>query len=263
MAVNLKWRAALAWPCIRSQFPYAQTLAGWPAELDDAQLAAMQWPYGVDDENGQHFTHEMQIAVATACIEGSLPCREEARPVVVSVGVPADSPSVQQCAKDNGGELPEALRQQIEETGWAVPPVHKARWFYLVKAADFSAWLFAQGVEPSAHIAAWFEAHGVHHGQAQPVAPEAVKGWPALVLYRCQIARMPAHQRPAWLPEHVALVAAHIQTEEAVGRGRGAVGRAAAELGLSRQALAALLAQYAAQQVAQPFAGLLPRRVAV
>lgn len=81
-----------------------------------------------------------------------------------------------------------------------------------------------------------------HVGSAPAAAiTEAdVTDWPSLVQYRLVSARLVGSEiqkRPAWSPEHTAILAAKLNQECQAGRGRGAVERLAKELGTSRQAL--------------------------
>lgn len=78
--------------------------------------------------------------------------------------------------------------------------------------------------------------------QAAPAASavieaQGVSDWPSLVRYRSQFASLAAQKRPLWLPEHVALLAGRLNEEHQAGRGRGALGRLASELGAVRSTL--------------------------
>ena len=75
---------------------------------------------------------------------------------------------------------------------------------------------------------------------AVPITANDVNDWPSLVRYRLGTALQVGaeiQKRPAWSSEHVAILAARLQQECREGRGKGALGRLAKELGTSRQAL--------------------------
>lgn len=65
--------------------------------------------------------------------------------------------------------------------------------------------------------------------------------WPSLVRYRKQFADWPVQKRPDWLDSQVAILAARLHEEYEAGRGRGALGRLAGELGVARSTVGELL----------------------
>lgn len=74
-------------------------------------------------------------------------------------------------------------------------------------------------------------------------APEAID-WPSLVRYRLQFVETAVQARPAWLSSHVGVLATRLCRECESGQGRGALGRLAEEIGISRQAAAELLKKH-------------------
>lgn len=87
----------------------------------------------------------------------------------------------------------------------------------------------------------------VADGVAAPAAAitaEDVTDWRTLVLYRMQFAHLEAQKRSAWLPEHVAILAGQLHEEHQTGKGKGALGRLAKDVGTSRQALRELLVRH-------------------
>ena len=136
-----------------------------------------------------------------------------------------------------------------------------------VTPAAVAAWLHAQGQEPSEHVRAWFDAKGVAWPPEQGVAGAAllVNASPAslaagdvhdldtLVRYRLQFKGVPAQQRPAWLPEHVAILRAAINAH-----GRGGKAALAKRLDMSAHGLSDLLKRHpeSVKQQANPWGGL-------
>lgn len=66
------------------------------------------------------------------------------------------------------------------------------------------------------------------------IEAQDVSDWPSLVRYRLQFADVSAQKRPAWMAEHVALLAARLHEEHRSGRAKGAPERLAKELGYKR-----------------------------
>lgn len=89
-----------------------------------------------------------------------------------------------------------------------------------------------------------------------------VSDWPSLVQYRRQFAGLDAQKRPDW-KTHAAIVAARVASEYAQGRGEGAIGRLADEIGITRAGLGGVLKRYgyspAGQKPATAWDGLLNR----
>ncbi|MDR2297822.1 MAG: hypothetical protein LBE30_05715 [Comamonas sp.] len=69
---------------------------------------------------------------------------------------------------------------------------------------------------------------------ASVIEAQDVSDWPSLVRYRQQFADVSAQKRPAWMAEHVALLAARLHEEHRSGRAKGASERLAKELGYKR-----------------------------
>lgn len=85
--------------------------------------------------------------------------------------------------------------------------------------------------------------------QAAPaVEAQDVTDWPSLVRYRGQFASLAAQKRPVWLPGHVEILAARLHEDHQAGRGRGALGRLAGELGAVRSTVGELLKNHGFSQ---------------
>lgn len=107
----------------------------------------------------------------------------------------------------------------------------------------FTLWGWGRAAAPVALPGA------VAGAQAAPAAAAVIEvqdvtDWPSLVLYRLQFASVAAQKRPVWLPGHVAILAARLHEEHQAGRGRGALGRLAGELGSVRSTVGELLKKH-------------------
>lgn len=103
---------------------------GWPREIEPHRLACLQHPEGGNDQSN------INAMLLAACERGGLQCRAFIR--------------------DDYALLRDGSRELIET--WTD---------YSLTAPVFAAWLAAQGLEPSTHIAAWFKALRVN-AQAAP-----------------------------------------------------------------------------------------------
>lgn len=153
--INLKWHKACAVRGIG--FTKEEQAAGWPESFALRRLAILQSPA---DNKMANILHR---ALIDACAAGSLPnapatvrqIAHEQRTVLAPVGF---------ARRNIYGERELDYRTRMV-------PVMKAVEVPAVTAADFAAWLAAQGEAPSEHIAAWFDAVGVP--QAGAIAPSA------------------------------------------------------------------------------------------
>lgn len=260
MAVDMKWRDAMAVRCIAQQFTKEAQQAGWPQMMGPEQLAALQRPYVHDDPQGRRSMHALRAALEVACEEQSLPSEAETRSVVVVSAV-------------NRVWVERRWEGDVHRRDTR-PAQYEDRTFYRIAPADFSVWLAMQEMEPSQHIAAWFKVCGVAatgkeaSAQAAPALQAAdVVDWPSLVRYRQQFSSLAPQKRPSWLDGHVRLLAGQLQAECVAGKSRGALARLGEELGGTRQALEGLLERHGydkqsgkqAQTAANPF-GVARRR---
>ena len=270
MTVNMDWRDAMAVRCIALAFSQDGRGMGWPDAMEPQQLALMQRPYAYDDSQGKRSAAALRDALLEACKGQVIACESETRNVMVSA------------ARDmTPGRFvtnwPDAYTRDGVAYAYTRPAVYEDRTSYRVAAADFAAWLAAQGIEPSRHIAAWLKVQAaalpgamVSESAAPAIEAQDVTDWLSLVRYRQQFASVAAQKRPVWLLSHVDLLADHLRQVCAAGQGRGALGRLGEELGATRQALAGLLEkqQYSkttgekVQPVATPFTGMGARRAA-
>ena len=155
---------------------------GWPETLKHGQLAALQYPYARGEAEKRRLAIARAGDILKACQSGEL--RHTA---MIHIPAPAKQPaplrspfaSAEWQNRDgfSFGGMP--ARIGYRESGTPPKPVTT----YHVTAADFAAWLAAQGEKPSEHIAAWFDAAGVSADAkaatpqpAEPEAPETTEG---------------------------------------------------------------------------------------
>jgi len=142
---------------------------GWPETLKHGQLAALQYPYARGEAEKRRLAIARAGDILKACQSGEL--RHTA---MIHIPAPAKQPaplrspfaSAEWQNRDgfSFGGMP--ARIGYRESGAPPKPVTT----YHVTAADFAAWLAAQGEKPSEHIAAWFDAVGVDR-DTRPIAP--------------------------------------------------------------------------------------------
>lgn len=268
--MNMGWRDAMAVKCIGQAFSAEQRIAGWPDAMEPGQLAVMQRPYGIGDSQGRRSAAVLRDALLEACKGQAIARESETRNVMVSA----------ECVmtpRFGATEWPEAYTRSGVLYAYTRPAVYEERTTYRVAASDFAAWLAAQGMEPSPHIAAWLKVKtaaqtGATASELAAPATEAqdVTDWASLVLYRQRFAGVVAQKRPAWSADHVAVLAEQLRQACTAGQGRGALGRLGEELGATRQALAGLLEkhQYSTttgekeRAAATPFDGMGARKTA-
>lgn len=125
--MSLKWYRA----CTVLGLSGAQKSAGWPQDFDLDSIAKLQYPQCPQDGT------ELIGAMQSDCANGSLKCRTKknlVHPSIVGLSYEA--------------AFKQALRAPVEVTADHVG------------ASDIWVWLQKQGVEPSAHLLAWFEDQG-------------------------------------------------------------------------------------------------------
>ena len=169
---NLKWRDAVA--AAFRYFTREQASAGWPEDMTPAQLAGLQRPHlGSGAPESLRRCQSLASKIVTDCQSGELLSTATTR-----TPQPA-KPPVQQRSRfasdgwlNRDGFMIAGMPARIGYREPGTPP--KPVTTYHVTAADFAAWLAAQGEKPSEHIAAWFDAVGVDR-DTQPIAPPT--GW--------------------------------------------------------------------------------------
>ena len=235
MTVNMDWRDAMAVRCIERVFFEEERAVGWPCCMEPEQLAAMQRPFQHGDRAGKKSMEALWDALSAAIEAGKL----EAATSVVRV-------------QKFDAERTQKNRQWAQERGamgLATAWRYEEQEIKLVAPQAFATWLAVQGMEPSQHIAAWFKVQSVAGAQAAPaIEAQGVTDWSSLVRYRLQFASWAAQKRPAWLLEHVEILAAQLHEEHQAGRGRGALGRLAGELGSVRSTVGELLKKHGFNQ---------------
>lgn len=157
--INLKWHKACA---VRGMgFTKDEQAAGWPESFALERLAILQSP---GDKKMANILHR---ALKDACA-ASLP---SAPTIVRKIGHETKTylETGSFVRRNLDGERERVYRERIV-------PVMKDVKVPAVTAADFAAWLAAQGEKPSEHIAAWFDAVGVDM-DTRPIAPPT--GWQA------------------------------------------------------------------------------------
>lgn len=248
MAVNLKWRDAMADRRIGNCFTPQEREQGWPQRMDLEQLAAMQRPGKGPDAASLKAKNDLLDALYDACETGTLPSVPEVQRVAVTEYDDRELFRPIPLVDDGRGYEGQSM--------YAPPPkvTYEEHTFYLVAAADFAAWLVEQDMLPSGHIAAWFKACGITAGNAlagaataqatEVLAAKDVKDMAALLQYRQQFAQQPEQEREPWHADHVALLAAWLRQEIAEGKARGAITRLQKLVGVRRQTLAELLARH-------------------
>lgn len=270
--LDMNWRDAMAVCAIAGSFTREEQAAGWPVAMQPEQLAAMQRPFLPGDVQGKRLAQALRDALQAACQGQAIACETDVRRVMVRPAVVHVPPRTSMFGRVKN--WPEAYTRDGCAYAYTTPAKYEDRTFYRVTAAAFAAWLSTQGMEPSQHIAAWFKAQGLGAASATAapgvaLAAEDVLTFEALAQYRQHLAgNQKLKTAPPWPARHVALVAERLQQECEQGRERGAVGRIADELCVSRQALFGVLKRHGyrtttGQKVARPaavFGGLGGRK---
>ena len=156
--VNLKWHKACA---VRGlNLTKDERVAGWPESFALARLAILQCP---DDNKMANILHR---ALQDACAANLIP---SAPAIVRKIG------HEKKTYLETGSFVKRNIYgERVLDFRERIVPVMKDVEVPAVTAADFAAWLAAQGEKPSEHVAAWFDAVGVDR-DARPIAPPA--GW--------------------------------------------------------------------------------------
>ena len=128
-------------------------LDGWPHQLHAEAIAALQaWREGDDAESAARAARKADIlqCINDACqfVHVPIPARPDG-----TVALPCEQPS---------------LSVDMSHA----PAIYSSVHVYSIKAADFAAWLTAQGESPSPLVVLWFKAQGVQVAES-PAAPEA------------------------------------------------------------------------------------------
>lgn len=258
MNFDVSWRFALAIPAFYETARPSARRQGWPAVLVPWQLAILQMPFRSGDEHGEEAADVLFEAIWDAAEGGSLEVSER----VVEVREVVD-PEATARARDaaraksqawlaaeiaRGGIIAGAYAGLDEiDAGAGVPPVfvEEKNTRHYIGPAAFAAWLAAQDMEPSKHIAAWFKACGkaqiASAGVAASLSAEDVQDLPTLVRYRLQFVGKADQQHAPWTGLHVAILAEGLRSECAAGGARGAKKRLGEKLGLSGERVRQLM----------------------
>lgn len=131
---------------------------GWPAALEPLQCAALQTGYSGPVERRE--AHLIAAALTDACRAAEIACEAANR--------------VAQPARRRVGTIGPAQPRQWPQPA---PPVRTVG-VYRIGPHPFAEWLRAQGVEPSALVAAWVASQAAP--VAQPAPAEGGKIWTAV-----------------------------------------------------------------------------------
>lgn len=146
---------------------------GWPETLKHWQLAALQYPYARGEAARNRLANARAGDILKACQSGELPHTVTTHiPAPAKPSAPLRSPFASAEWQSRDGFTFGGMPARIGYTATGSP--RKPVTTYHVTAADFAAWLDAQGEKPSEHIAAWFDAVGVDR-DTRPIAPPT--GW--------------------------------------------------------------------------------------
>lgn len=131
---NMAWLQAVHQ--VGRQYTDSEIKDGWPSAIEPHRLACLQYPPGTAQS-------DFSTLLTADCERARLTCIAFER--------------------HDYALLPDGRRESIEV--WTD---------YAIAAPDFAAWLTAQGIEPSTHIAAWFKACKVSAAPAK-TAPKPAK----------------------------------------------------------------------------------------
>ena len=214
--VNLKWHKACA---VRGlNLTKDERVAGWPESFALARLAILQSP---DDNKMANILHR---ALQDACAANLIP---SAPAIVRKIG------HEKKTYLETGSFVKRNIYgERVLDFRERIVPVMKEVEVPAVTAADFAAWLVAQGERPSEHIAAWFAAVGVsadaRAATPQPAEPVATKEEKKERQERRQDERL-----------RMCIDAKLKMPTSAVGRMPDGIGKVAEKAGVSRQTFTA------------------------
>lgn len=168
--INVAWRLAMA--TVGQNFTKDEHANGWPETLKHWQLAALQYPYARGEAARNRLANARAGDILKACQSGELPHTVTTHiPAPAKPSAPLRSPFASAEWQSRDGFTFGGMPARIGYTATGSPRKPVTTYPYHVTAADFAAWLDAQGEKPSEHIAAWFDAVGVP--QAGAIAPSA------------------------------------------------------------------------------------------
>lgn len=163
MVVDLRWRDAMAAPVIACEFNARGD--GWPVAMTAIQLAVMQRPYVRGDTAARNLVWALRGHIEAGRKDGSIAHTEKVERVLSRGAV------IQNRQPDPGG-WPAWYERDGYDSGRSRPAIYKDVTRFYIDAPAFAAWLHATHLEPSPHIAAWFDVRGV----AWPVASTSNTG---------------------------------------------------------------------------------------
>lgn len=148
------------------EFTAEEHKAGWPKAMTPSQLAAMQRPWTIGDKVGRATCIALRDTIVGACEAGEI----EHETQTIERTTPAKW--VPHKPTSYGARM-----FRGENLGFREPARTTTTIVHHVTAPAFAAWLAAQGIEASTHIADWFKVRGV--AATTLAEPEPVQAAPA------------------------------------------------------------------------------------
>jgi hypothetical protein len=160
MTANLAWRDAMAE--VGGAFNGTEQSKGWKESFTPWQVAALQRPFKRGDVDGKRAVN----ALFQELMAGGIAIETWTETVWVDVSAPS--------LMDKWWDSYESEGERRDRLYRAANPTVKQKrevTHQQITAADFAAWLATNKIEPSRHVAAWFDAAGVRAAQGQPQQP--------------------------------------------------------------------------------------------
>lgn len=220
MTVNLAWRDAMTQA--GREFTAAEQAEGWPQTMKPGQLARLQRPYKNADRDGRAAAAALRNTLLDACATGELDHTTTTERVISAVEADfSPIPLAGIASRDWETRGFEAANYEHRSflggtlrTAYTQPAQYKDVTRHHITAPAFAAWLTAQGMEPSPHVAAWFKARGVGCAPAGENIKERNARW----LLKWD-AESPTHSAGSQARAIAAIVATEGVTESTAKRG--------------------------------------------
>lgn len=148
MTVNLAWRDAMAE--VGGAFNKAEQSAGWAESFTTGQVAMLQRPW----KSGDRTCKALLDSLDDACESGALAHKTTTTSVCVKPERHVTPPEL------GLGTWPEQYTRGGMRYAYTEKAVFKDKTTHHITAEAFAAWLAANEIEPSRHVAAWFDAVG-------------------------------------------------------------------------------------------------------
>lgn len=160
MTDDLSWNSALC--VVGINLTKEERATGWPAAFTPGNLARLQYPWGGSASEKKEATKNQSILIATiskAIQNGGLPAVEQTRTedITESRQVPDFNAPSSPCSGGLGSsywlnrDQAPSMRTVTKKIGESTVS------FFVIERSAFRDWLSKQGVEPSAHVRAWFD----------------------------------------------------------------------------------------------------------